>query len=324
MAPTASVIVRCCNEGGHIGKLLTGIFSQTLKDVEVIVVDSGSTDDTLAIAARFPVRVLHIRREEFSFGRSLNLGCEAATGEYLVIASAHVFPVYHDWLERLLEPFADPGVALSYGRQLGGDATRYSEHQVFAKWFPPTGGGRQEHPFCNNANAAIRRELFGKFRYDEELTGLEDLDWALRVMNEGWGVAYAPRAEIVHLHNERWLQVMNRYRREAMALKGIVPGQRFGLGGFFWLFASNFLSDLANALRDRVNPLSYHEIALFRLMQFWGSYRGFNSHSPVTGALRERFYYPRGVARHAESGGEERRPIAYADKHHAKADGARP
>ena len=88
--PKLSIVIRCYNEEEHIGRLLSGIMQQTVKDVEVVIVDSGSTDATLSIASRYPVRVVHIAPQEFSFGRSLNRGCAAATGDILVFASAHV------------------------------------------------------------------------------------------------------------------------------------------------------------------------------------------------------------------------------------------
>ena len=53
-----------------------------------------------------------------------------------MIASAHVYPVYPDWLERLLAAFADPQVGLAYGKQRGDATTQFSEHQMFAHWFP--------------------------------------------------------------------------------------------------------------------------------------------------------------------------------------------
>ena len=99
---SVSVVIRCYNEEQHIGRLLSGIVQQTVKHVEVIVVDSGSTDATLSIASRYPVEILSIRPEEFSFGGSLNIGCQAASSEFIAIASGHVYPVYKDWLERLL------------------------------------------------------------------------------------------------------------------------------------------------------------------------------------------------------------------------------
>ena len=123
MSTKCSVVIRCYNEEEHIGRLLTGIMQQTVQDVEIIIVDSGSTDATLSIASRFPVRILSILPEEFSFGHSLNSGCRAATRDFVVIASAHVYPLYKDWLERLLYPFKNPQVGLVYRKQRGGKRT---------------------------------------------------------------------------------------------------------------------------------------------------------------------------------------------------------
>ena len=67
-----SLVIRCLNEEKHIGKLLAGVMEQTVKDVEVVVVDSGSTDATLSIASRFPVKIVHIKPEDFSFGGALH------------------------------------------------------------------------------------------------------------------------------------------------------------------------------------------------------------------------------------------------------------
>ena len=122
-----SIVIRCYNEEEHIGKLLRGIFEQTISNVELIIVDSGSTDSTLEIASEYPVKIVSIKPSEFTFGRSLNLGCQEATGEYIVIVSAHVYPVYQDWLSNLIAPFSDPKVALTYGRQQGNETTKYQK-----------------------------------------------------------------------------------------------------------------------------------------------------------------------------------------------------
>lgn len=297
---TCSIVIRCYNEEQHIGRLLSGILQQTVKDVEIIVVDSGSTDATLAIAARYPVKILSIRPEEFSFGRSLNFGCQIASGEFIVIASAHVYPVYDNWLETLLAPFTDSNVMLVYGKQYGNDVTRYSERQIFAHWFPNHSNNRQDHPFCNNANAAIRRSAWQQIPYDETLTGLEDLDWAKRVIRLGYHIAYAAEAEIVHVHNETLARIYNRYRREAIALKHIFPNQRFHFGNFLNLLCSNVISDYYHAWRDSQLCTNLLDIPLFRLMQFWGTYRGFAETGTMNDRLKETFYYPRGFRRSSD------------------------
>ena len=292
-----SVVIRCCNEGRNIGRLLNGIMQQTVRDVEIVIVDSGSSDNTLSIAAQYPTRIVSVKPEEFSFGRSLNLGCRKATGEFIVIASAHVYPVFSDWMEELLKPFEDETVALVYGKQRGNESTKYSEHQVFAKWFPDGSGRHQDHPFCNNANAAIRRSVWREQLYNEELTGLEDLDWAKRIMARGLKIAYAADAEVVHVHDETLRQIYNRYRREAIAMRTIFPDQKFNLWDFVHLCSVNVITDCYHALRDGMLIKNLGSIPLFRCMQFWGTYRGFRWRGPVTRKLKEKFYYPNGWRR---------------------------
>jgi glycosyltransferase involved in cell wall biosynthesis len=309
--PGCSVVIRAFNEEEHIGRLLFGILNQSLKEVEIILVDSGSTDATLAVASRYPVQVVSIPAEEFTFGRSLNRGCAVARADRIVVASAHVYPVYPDWLERLVAPLADPRVALAFGRQRGDASTHFSEKQVLAKWFPETSIPQMPHPFCNNANAAIRRDLWQRRPYDETLPGLEDVDWAIWAVSQGLGVSYVAEAEVIHVHRESPRMVYNRYRREAMALKRLHPHEHFHLMDFVRLFLSNVASDFWHALHQRSLSGNVGEILWFRWMQFWGTYRGFRQTGPLTGPLKQAFYYPRGYGRPAEAPRQEVTPIDY-------------
>lgn len=296
-----SIVIRCYNEERYIGRLLDGICQQGRDDIELIIVDSGSTDATVEIVSQYPVKLLTIRPEDFSFGRSLNIGCQAATGDFIVIASAHVYPTYKDWLEGLLAPFSDPDVALVYGKQSGNEITKFSEGQVLAKWFPDKSNNSQEHPFCNNANSAIRRTLWEQLPYDESLTGLEDLDWARRAIDLGYKIAYAANAEIIHVHNESAKQTYNRYRREAIALKTIYSNERFNLWHFARFLTANLVNDYRQALHDGAFRRNIFSIFGFRLMQFWGTFRGFAQSGPVTNQLKQTFYYPNSQTNPPES-----------------------
>lgn len=287
-----SIIIRCYNEEEHIGRLLTGILQQTHENYEIIVVDSGSTDATLSIASHYPVKIISIKKEDFSFGHSLNIGCEATTGEYIVTVSAHVYPVHHDWLEKLLQPLVDERIGLVYGKQRGNGTTKYSENQVFAKWFPDQSNMNQAHPFCNNANAVVRKDLWVRFRYDESLTGLEDLAFAKQLVGAGYKIAYQAEAEIVHVHDESWQSLLNRYRREAIALKAILPQQQFGFVDFCYMYSKNVLGDCRQAINEGSFWRNVRSILAFRMMQFWGTYRGYAQHGTVSRQLKEKFYYP--------------------------------
>lgn len=312
MTPSVSLIVRCFNEEAHIGRLLTGVMRQTSPPDEVIVVDSGSTDATLAIATAFGVKVVDIAPGTFSFGGALNRGLQAAEGDIAVFASAHVYPVYDTWLERLVEPFEDPDIALSYGRQVTPPDGDFAEGRLLAQWFPARSTPRQDHPFCNNANAAIRIDVWRDVPYDDRLTGLEDLDWAKKVLDRGHLLSYRADAPIVHVHNESFAQIVNRYRREAIAHKNIYDEQELPLASAMRLGLVNVAGDLTQAARERVLLREARGIVRFRLAQFYGAYRGFRQVGPVSDFLRWRFYYPPkhdGRAPGPESGGGT--PINY-------------
>jgi glycosyltransferase involved in cell wall biosynthesis len=290
-----SIVIRCHNEGKHIGRLLESLNRQSLTDHEIIVVDSGSTDTTLGIVTSFPTRVLHIAPKDFTFGRSLNVGCAQARGGILVFASAHVYSVADDWLERLVAPFADERVALTYGRQVGHETSRFSECQLFERQFPAISNLNQMIPFCNNANAAVRRSLWERHPYDETLTGLEDLAWGNWALSQGLRIAYVAEAAVVHIHEESWARVMRRYEREAIALKRIVPDSHMYVVEFIRYLSRQILGDLRALVRERRSIALVPEILMFRTMQYWGTFRGMNARSEVTQQILHKFYFPEEV-----------------------------
>jgi rhamnosyltransferase len=310
MTGKCSIVIRAYNEEKHIGRLLEGIKQQTVKDVDVILVDSGSTDETVSIAKSYGAQIVTIPSAEFTFGRSLNHGVRAAKHELVVIASAHVYPVYPDWLESLLRPFQDEQVALTYGKQRGPEFAKFSEQQIFHQWYPDASKLKQETAFCNNANAAIRKSLWEQNPYDETLTGLEDLAWAKWAQEQGHVISYIAEAEIVHVHNETPQGVYNRYRREAMALRKIYPEAHFNFYDFLRLTVTNILSDLRHAFREKVLLKNIPSIFWFRFMQFHGTRMGHRETSLVTPQLRETFYYAR-ERRKKEDGKREVEPIQY-------------
>lgn len=290
---TASIIVRCYNEEKHIGKLLERLFKQTVPDLEVIIVDSGSTDKTLSIASQFSVQIVQICKDEFTFGFSLNQGCQAATGDYLVILSAHVVPTSNDFVEKLIKPFEDPKVALTYGKQVGTTTTKFSEHELFEKYFPGISDFSKKDPFCNNACAAIRRDLWIKQKYDETLTGLEDMAWGKWAIQNDYYIAYTADAEIIHIHDENASSILNRYKREAIALKEIFPDTGMKFVAFLSLLLSNVTLDILRAIKQRKFMSNIKDILVFRFMQYLGTYRGLNYRSPVTHEMIVQLFYPR-------------------------------
>lgn len=312
MKPECSIIIRAFNEADHIGRLLNGILQQTVKSIQVILVDSGSTDQTVEIARQHGAEIVCISPQEFTFGRSLNAGIRQARAELVLIASAHVYPVYPDWIERMLAPFTDEKIALVYGKQRGVAASQFSEQQIFTHWYPDESRQPQDHPFCNNANAAIRKSFWQTHAYDESLPGLEDLEWAQWSFDQGYKIAYRAEAEIIHVHSESWRGIHKRYTREGMAFKQIYPHERFGIDDLVRLFLTNTLNDLSEAVRQRVFWRQLGSILRFRWLQFHGTYQGYKRSGPLTWQLKQSFYYPRENGKQPEKvTPRDVKPIAY-------------
>lgn len=217
-APETSIVIRAFNEERWLPDVLTAIDRQTYRDFEVLLVDSGSIDRTRDIAAAHGARIIRLRSEDFTFGHSLNLGIQEARGSLIAILSAHAIPTDDTWLERLVVPLRRPGTAMVFGGQRGHAVSKFSESRDFERVFPAKPQVMDDdHVFVNNANSAIRRDLWEKHPFDEGLPGLEDAEWAKYWIPLGKLVLYEPEACIYHVHTESWPQVRHRFHREGIA-----------------------------------------------------------------------------------------------------------
>jgi hypothetical protein len=127
---------------------------------------------------------------------------------------------------------------------------------------------------------------------------------------QGYGIAYVPEAEVIHVHEETPRGVFNRYRREAMAYKKIYPESHFSIYDFLRLAAANIASDVWHAAHERALWRNFVSILWFRFMQFHGTRLGHRETSLITPQLRETFYYAR-QRKSSERKEREIEPIRY-------------
>lgn len=183
--PPVSFIVRCKNKRATIESTFASIRRQTVP-AEIVVVDSGSHDGTLAVARELADVVLEMQPDEFTFGRSLNVGASAASGEIHAALSAHAVLPAPDWLARVLEHLEDERVGGASGSGCSPDGQTLLEpfYQGVAEWTPAWG-------FTNTASA-WRARVWEEHRFDERMTASEDKEWAQRVLRAGWRLALDP------------------------------------------------------------------------------------------------------------------------------------
>ena len=274
MAVETSIVIRTLNESKHLEELLKGIHAQNYKNWEIVLVDSGSTDGTPDIARRYDARIFNIPSDEFTFGRSLNIGCREARGDYLVFASGHVWPVSNNWLRNMITPFEDPSVAMVYGRQQGTDSSSLAEHRDLNMQYGRTSHILVDEPKGNNGNAAIRRNLWLDQPFDESLPGLEDVDWARRAEKQGYRVYYAADASVVHAHEETLRQVYRRHQRESIATKWMFPNYTLAWSGLLRALPYFIIRDVLYAFRHKKQRWKIFQTSSNRIAQFLGIYFG--------------------------------------------------
>jgi rhamnosyltransferase len=203
-----SIIIRTRNEAESVHQTLKRVEEQEFGGrYEVIIVDSGSTDSTLDIVRRHNVKILQISPKEFSYGRSLNLGANEAKGLFVVNLSAHAFPKDRRWLTNLVADFGDCDVAATYGRQQS-----FGRINPFEALLNEMQFGERKIRFnlkdrrmlkkisFTNSNAAVRSDVWQRFKFNEKVPYGEDILWQSEVTRAGFSIVYAPNAAVYHTH----------------------------------------------------------------------------------------------------------------------------
>jgi rhamnosyltransferase len=231
MGPEITVVIPVRDGGRHFQRLtrhLTGVVER-LPQVEVLVIDSGSTDGTPERAEEAGFRVHRIPPESFGHGRTRNLGVELARGDVVCFITDDVLPVTPDWPLRFAAALDDPAVAGVYGRQVPRDATTMEMFFVSLNYPPerlryePTPDGHHPRPgrvVFSNAFSAVRRDVALEVPIPEAADYSEDQIWARTALQQGYAIIYEPAAEALHAHTYRLRGVFRRSFFVGRALRG--------------------------------------------------------------------------------------------------------
>ncbi len=229
----ASIIIPTKNGGERYQRVLEALFSNALEGgFEVIVIDSGSTDNTLDITRRYPARLYEIAPREFGHGRVRNYGAELAQGEFLVYLTQDAIPASGEWLRTLLQAFtlAD-NVAGVFSRQLPDGRNpmesfflqhTYGEKRIIRSLSPGQGPSvTLKDIFFSNVGSAIRRAVWEQIPFREAISMSEDQEWSKKALLTGYQTVYEPAAGVYHSHNYTLPTIFKRNYASGHSLKGI-------------------------------------------------------------------------------------------------------
>ncbi|MFZ3136754.1 MAG: glycosyltransferase [Thermodesulfovibrionales bacterium] len=226
-----SVVIPTKNAGQDFYHVLEGIRKQKgIQDIELVIVDSGSKDDTLNLSKRYGAKILSIDPSEFCHGRTRNYGAQFATGDYLVFLSQDAIPAGDTcFFDMICGMNNDPHIAAVTARQVPrSDADlfacwqiwnhyekflRYKEDTVISvdrKTFDSLiPSDKRRVAQLDNIFSCIRRDVFNKFKFND-LKYAEDLDLGLRLIKKGFKIGFLSSVGAIHSHNREPLYYFKR------------------------------------------------------------------------------------------------------------------
>ena len=198
-SPKMSVVIPAFNASAHIEECLDHVFASKFKEFQVILVDDHSTDDTVAKAARYPCLIL---KNEINYGaaHSRNLGIEAASADLILFIDSDVL-IPPDLLDRVLDFFNHhPDVSILQGcynhKPYYQNLLSQYKHFVFS--FRGSLPGGVYINYVHTACAAMRKSVFKKLRFNEDLKRREDIEFGLRCSEHGYRIYADPSLTVGH------------------------------------------------------------------------------------------------------------------------------
>jgi len=216
-----SIVIPTKNAGPDFEYTLEKIRIQKgIKEVQIIVIDSGSTDNTVKLAERYRAEVYSIKPEEFNHGETRNYGASKATGSYLLFIVQDAIPIGDYWLYTIIKVLErDEKIAAVTCRQVPrSDADLFAcssiwnhyQYLQFNKDFLAhidmetfktlTFDDKRKIAGLDNVCSCIRKNIFDTLKFNK-MNYAEDLDFGIRLIERGYKICFLYNNGVVHSHN---------------------------------------------------------------------------------------------------------------------------
>jgi glycosyltransferase involved in cell wall biosynthesis len=195
-----SIIIRTKNEERWIGHCLKRIHSQNYENYEIILVDSDSEDNTVEKAQRIGIDKL-VKIKNYRPGFAINEGINVSSGEFIIILSAHCLPISNNWIKEMVDEISsNEKIVGVYGKQVPMDFSSNEDKRDLLIVFGDDPRIQIKDTFFHNANSIIKKEIWNKFKFDNNIKNIEDRIWAKKVLSNGYQIKYTPDGAVYHYH----------------------------------------------------------------------------------------------------------------------------
>lgn len=206
-----SVVIPTLNAGDGIVHLLDALQGQRRKPDEILVVDSSSDDGTGEKVAQYHgIELLTIPREEFNHGETRDKAFRHTHGDFVLFLTQDALPEDDQYIDSMVQAFADPAVAMVSGRQIARDDARPFEKLVREYNYPAESytRSREDIPrmgikayFASDVCSAYRRSAYLQVGGFERVSTNEDMFIAAAFLHHDWKIGYCAEARVKHSHN---------------------------------------------------------------------------------------------------------------------------
>ncbi|MGB9670230.1 MAG: glycosyltransferase family 2 protein [Halothiobacillaceae bacterium] len=219
----AAIIIPTLNAGPLWPEVLEACLKQTgIAPHDILIIDSSSEDNTLAIAQSHGVRCMRIPRQEFTHGGTRNLAAQQFHEyDFLIFLTQDAKLQTPQTIQRLLKAFESPRIAIAYGRHIPypnahpieAAARRYN-YPPQSRITCPENAGKLgiKAVFTSNTFCAYRNNIFKELGgFDNACLISEDMEFAARALSRGYCIQYIAEACVLHSHHVKITQDFRRY-----------------------------------------------------------------------------------------------------------------
>lgn len=215
-----SIVMRSFNEAWAIGDTIRQVYAQDFPgEIELIVIDSGSSDGSIEIIRKTPARLIQIPLGTYVPGVVLNQGAAAASHDWIIYLNADATPVGENWLSALLVPcLASGNFGAGFSRQIPRPDCKAVFAADYDRCFGPNRESVKWEHFFSMVSSITHRSVLEKHPIREDLQYAEDDEWTRRLSAAGLEIPYAIESVVMHSHNYTLRQSYKRAFGDAMAM----------------------------------------------------------------------------------------------------------